>query len=120
MEVVKHNCCHEDTIQEHSLKIAKLDEKSKYKEQSIMEIKDQLKEVNNKLDNLSTDVSKLITKSEKNDTEIENRVKSLEDKIAIYEKFFQSAKEDQDKRTRNLIAIFAVIAAVVGILIKFI
>ena len=120
MEAVKHTCCQEDIIQQHSLQIAKLTEKSKYKEQSIMEIKEQLKEMNAKIDALSANVSKLITKSEKNDTEIENRVKSLEDKIAIYEKFFQSAKEDQDKRTRNLIAIFAVIATVIGIFIKFI
>lgn len=115
-----HECIHEELIQDHSLQIKELSTKSEYKEQSIMEIKEQLKEMNVKIDALTENVSKLITKSEKNDTEIENRVKNLEDKISIYEKFFQNIKADQDKRTRNLIAIFAIIATIIGILIKFI
>ena len=116
----KQGCLHEELLQDHSLQLKELSTKSEYKEQSIMEIKDQLKEMNIKIDVLTENVSKLITKTEKNDTEIENRVKSLEDKIAIYEKFFQTMKSDADKRTRNLIAIFAVIATVIGIIIKFI
>jgi uncharacterized coiled-coil protein SlyX len=95
-----------------------LETKSEYKEKSIMEIKDQLREMNVKIDALSENVSKLITKSEKGDTKLENRVKSLEDKIDIYEKFFASTKEEQDKRTRNIIAISAVIASIIGILIS--
>ena len=112
-----YECCHEELLQDHSLKIKELETKSEYKEQSIMEIKDQLREMNTKIDALSANMSKLITKSEKGDTEIENRVKSLEDKINIYEKFFATTKEERDQRTRNIIAISAVIASVVGILV---
>ena len=112
-----YECCHEELLQDHSLKIKELETKSEYKEQSIMEIKDQLREMNTKIDALSANMSKLITKSEKGDTEIENRVKSLEDKINIYEKFFATTKEERDKRIRNIIAISAVIASVVGILV---
>jgi uncharacterized coiled-coil DUF342 family protein len=83
-----------------------------------MEIKKQLKELNTKIDALSVDVSKVINKSEKGDTELKNRVKSLEDKINIYEKFFATSKDEQDKRTRNIIATSAVIASIIGILIS--
>ena len=108
-----HNCLHEELIQDHSLQITKLDEKSKYKEQSIMEIKEDLKEVNKKLD-------KLISKSEKNDSKLEKRVETLETKIQVYEEFFKTIKDDNDKRTKNLIAICAIIATIIGIIISII
>lgn len=110
-KMTQHECIHEELINSHSLQITELETKSKYKEQSIMEIKEQLKELNTKIDALSVDVSKVINKSEKG-------VKSLEDKINIYEKFFATSKDEQDKRTRNIIAISAVIATIVGILIS--
>ena len=120
MTPAKYDCVHEELIQSHSLKIAELETKSNYKEQNIMELKEELKEINAKIDNLSMNVNKLITKSEKGDSKLEKRVENLETKIDVYEKFFQTMKEDQDKRTKNLIAIFAVIATVIGIIIKFI
>lgn len=116
--MTQHDCIHEELINSHSLQITELETKSKYKEQSIMEIKEQLKELNTKIDALSVDVSKVINKSEKGDTELKNRVKSLEDKINIYEKFFATSKDEQDKRTRNIIATSAVIASIIGILIS--
>ena len=116
----KHECLHEDIIQDHSLQLTELETKSRYKEQSIMEIKDGLKELNTKVDNLTDNVNKIVRKSENTDSELEKRVETLETKIQVYEEFFKTLKEDQDKRTRNLIAIFAVIATVIGILIKFI
>lgn len=114
---VNHTCCHEELIQEHSLLIAKLDEKSKYKEQSIMEIKDELKTMNAKIDAINNNVNKLILNSETQDTEIENRIKNLETKIEVYEKFFQTMKEDQEKRSTRQIAIFAVMVTIIGIIV---
>lgn len=114
---VKHTCCHEELIQEHSLLIAKLDEKSKYKEQSIMEIKDELKTMNAKIDAINNNVNKLILNSETQDTEIENRIKNLETKIEVYEKFFQTLKDDQEKRSTRQIAIFAVMVTIIGIIV---
>ena len=114
---VNHTCCHEELIQEHSLLIAKLDEKSKYKEQSIMEIKDELKTMNAKIDAINSNVNKLILNSETQDTEIENRIKNLETKIEVYEKFFQTLKDDQEKRSTRLIAILAVMVTIIGIIV---
>lgn len=115
-----YECMHEELLQDHSLKIKELSTKSEYKEQSIMELKEELKQINNKIDKLSNNVNKIILNSETHDTEIEKRIGNLETKIAVYEQFFQTVKDDSDKRTRNIIAIAAVIAAVVGIFIRFI
>ena len=115
-----HICHHEETLNEHSLQIKELVTRSQYKEQTIMELKEDIHKLSDKIDKLTADVNKIINKSEQKDSEIEKRIDNLETKIEVYEKFFKSIKEDQDKRTRNLIAIFAVIATVIGILIKFI
>ena len=124
MTPTKHECIHEDTIQDHSLFIAKLTEKSKYKEQSIMEIKDELKIINNKIDGLREDITKIIRASESTDSELEKRVANVETKIATYEDFFKQMKEDNDKRTKNMLSTIAVIATftsiAVGVIIKFI
>lgn len=113
-------CCHEDLLQEHSLEIQKLTTKSQYKEQTIMELKEEIHKLSDKIDGLTTDVNKIIQKSEEKDLKIEKRVDNLETKLDVYEKFFKTIKEDQDKRTRNTLALFSVIAAVIAILIKFI
>ena len=108
-----HDCIHEELLQEHNVQLTELQTKSKYKEESIMEIKEDLRQVNLKLDTI-------ISKSEKTDTQLEGRVKNLETKLEVYEKFFNTMKEEADKRTRNLLAVFSVIVAVVAILVKFI
>ena len=118
--VANHDCLHEELIQDHSLQLTELETKSRYKEQSIMEIKEDLKELNNKLDILTADVNKVIRKSESTDSKLEKRVETLETKIHVYETFFKETKEDNDKRNNKIIAIAAVTATVIGILIKFI
>ena len=101
----EHECIHSELLQSHSLQLAELETKSRYKEQTIMEIKEDLKEVNKKLD-------KLINKSETSDTKLEKRVELIETKLDLYEKFFPDLKEDEktrkedgDKKTKNIIAI---------------
>lgn len=85
-----------------------------------MELKEEIHKLSDKIDGLTTDVNKIIQKSEEKDLKIEKRVDNLETKLDVYEKFFKTIKEDQDKRTRNTLALFSVIAAVIAILIKFI
>ena len=118
MTPAKHECIHEELIQDHSLQLTELETKSRYKEQTIMEIKEDLKEVNKKLD-------KLINKSEKSDTKLEKRVELIETKLDLYEKFFHDLKEDEktrkedgDKKTKNIIAICAVIATISGVVVS--
>ena len=61
--VVNHEYFHEELIQDHSLQLTELETKSKYKEQSIMEIKEDLRQVNLKLDKLIKKVKHQIPNS---------------------------------------------------------
>ena len=110
--MTNHECLHEELIQDHSLQLTELETKSHYKEQSIMEIKNDLKEVNEKLD-------KLINKSESSDSELRKEVDALKTEFNVYKDIFKTLKDDQDRRTKNLIAICAVIATVTGIIVSF-
>ena len=107
-----HDCIQSELIQEHSLQLTELETKSKYKEQSIMEIKKDLKEVNEKLD-------KLINKSESSDSELRKEVDALRTEFNVYKDIFKTLKDDEDRRTKNLIATCAVIATVTGIIVSF-
>lgn len=115
--VANHNCLYEQTIQEHSIKIKELDTKAGYKEQAIMELKEELKVMNAKIDAINNNVNKLILNSETQDTEIENRIKNLETKIDVYEKFFNNMKDSQEKRSTRQISIFAVLVTIIGIIV---
>lgn len=89
-----------------------------------MEIKDELKIINNKIDGMREDITKIIRASEKTDNKLEKRVEKMETKIQTYEEFFKQMKEDQDKRTKNMLSTIAIIATLtsiaVGVIIKFI
>ena len=113
MRMTHAECLHEESIQNHSIRLTELETKSHYKEKSIMEIKNDLKEVNEKLD-------KLINKSESSDSELRKEVDALKTEFNVYKDIFKTLKDDQDKRTKNLIAICAVIATVTGILVSFV
>ena len=125
MTPVNHECIYENEIQNHTVELTELKTKSKYKEQSIMEIKNDLKDANDKLDALTDKFNEVIRKSETSDTKLENRVALIETKLELYEQFFHDLKEnedkrkeDGDKRTKNIIAICAVIATIIGILVS--
>ena len=116
--ILTHNeCLHEELIQKHSLDIAKLDEKSKYKEQSIMELKEDIKKVNDDIKDVSDKLDVIIRKSEKSDSELEKRVKVVENKIELYEKFFKDKKDDDNNRTSHNLATIAIMATVTGIIV---
>lgn len=111
-----YTCLHEDLIQEHSLKIAELSTKSEYKEQSIMELKQELKNINDKIDALSKSVNTLVLNSESKDIKIDKRVEKLETKIELYESFFKELKEDNQKRNNMQLALYALIVSVLALI----
>ena len=112
-----HTCIHEESIQDYGLQLAELNTKAKYKEQTIMEIKEELKDLSNKIDNLTKDVNTVIQKSKDTDKEIEQRVSNIEKTLEIYEKFFEKLEEDQDKRDRNNLATYAILATLIGVIV---
>ena len=111
-----YTCLHEEQIQEHSLRIAELSTKSEYKEQSIMELKQELKNINDKIDALSENVNTLVLNSESKDIKIDKRVEKLETKIELYETFFKELKEDNQKRNNMQLALYALIVSVLALI----
>lgn len=112
----EHTCLHEELIQEHSLRIAELSTKSEYKEQSIMELKQELRNINDKIDALSENVNTLVLNSESKDIKIDKRVEKLETKIELYEQFFKELKEDNQKRNNMQLALYALIVSVLALI----
>lgn len=111
-----HKCLHEELIQDHSLKIKELDTRADYKEQAIMELKEELKEMNVKIDAINENINKLILNSEAQDINIEKRIETLETKITLYEQFFRDVKDDKNKRDNMQLTLYALIVAVLGLI----
>lgn len=104
------HCIQEQKLEDHSLAIQELTTRSEFKEQIIMELKSDVKEIKD-------NVNKLITQSETQDLEIEKRLDALETKVDLYEGFFEKINKDKDKRLTHLIAIGGVLVAVGGIIV---
>ena len=74
---------HEAQIQENSRRIVGLETKAQYKEQSIIELKKDMKDLNDKMDKLSEDVNDFLLKSVNDDKDIDKRVTSLESTVSV-------------------------------------
>ena len=81
--MAEHNCIHEEQIQGQSRKIAELETKATYKEQAIIDLKKDMKDLNDKMDKLSEDVNNFLLQSVNDDKDIDKRVTSLESTVSV-------------------------------------
>lgn len=81
-----------------------------------MELKQELKNINDKIDALSENVNTLVLNSESKDIKIDKRVEKLETKIELYEQFFNELKEDNQKRNNMQLALYALIVSVLALI----
>lgn len=81
-----------------------------------MELKQELKNINDKIDALSKSVNTLVLNSESKDIKIDKRVEKLETKIELYESFFKELKEDNQKRNNMQLALYALIVSVLALI----
>lgn len=81
-----------------------------------MELKQELKNINDKIDALSENVNTLVLNSESKDIKIDKRVEKLETKIELYEQFFKELKEDNQKRNNMQLALYALIVSVLALI----
>lgn len=81
-----------------------------------MELKQELKNINDKIDALSENVNTLVLNSESKDIKIDKRVEKLETKIELYETFFKELKEDNQKRNNMQLALYALIVSVLALI----
>jgi len=99
---------HEEQIQELSRKTTELETRSKYKEDSIKELKADMKELKESVDTLNETVNKVMLNSIKDDNDLKQRVLALETQIKTQNdtiaKYKQEAKDqrDEDRQKMNL------------------
>ena len=73
---VNYECCHEQLLQDHSLKITQLEKEVEFKKEKIDALQESMEKIDKKLD-------KIIQRSEQRDTDIDKRVTSLETTVKV-------------------------------------
>ena len=121
MKMVEHKCIHEALINNHSLQIKELSTKSVYKEKSIMEIKDELKEINGKIDAINENVNRLILQSTKDDDKLELELTALKTQLKNLKKELDDKDEESNKRINRILVIVGLVfsGVTVGLNILF-
>lgn len=71
-----YECCHEQLLQDHSLKITELEKEVEFKREKIEQLQQSMEKIDKKLD-------KLIQRSEEKDNDIDKRVTSLETTVKV-------------------------------------
>jgi len=104
----EYTCIHEEQIRGISRKTAELEARADYKEQSIKELKTDMKELKDSVDSLDTTINKFIIQSIKDDNALKDYITSLENRVT-------SLESRQDTLYKLLMATPAVIA-VIGVI----
>lgn len=124
MRMEEHKCIHEKEIQDYGIQITELKTRSDYKEQSIMEIKDELKEINGKIDAINENVNRLILQSTKDDDKLELKLTALKTQLKNLKKELDDKDEESNKRINRILVVvglvFTAITIVLNILFQII
>ena len=107
--MVEHSCIQEELLREHSLQITELSTRSHYKEQSIMEIKDELKNINTKIDSINDNVNQLILQSTKDDDSLELELTQLKTQINNLQTELDNKEKESDKRINRILVIVGLV-----------
>ena len=71
-----YECCHEQLLQDHTLKITELEKEVEFKKEKIDQLQASMEKIDKKLD-------KIIERSEQRDSDIDKRVTSLETTVKV-------------------------------------
>ena len=104
---------HEEVIQDHSRKIAKLESRADYKEKMIDSIDLKFEKMDKKIDELLDGFNDFKIQSNKDDTKLELRLKAIETKQETQEDLI---KENRDKANQHLAILGVVLSALMLIL----
>ena len=100
------DCLHEEQIQGQSRKIAELETRANYKEQIIMDLKNDIKELKDSMDSLDKTITDFIFKSINDDNALRDLVNQQDNRI--------TALETTNKTLRWVIAIgFTIIGTLI-------
>ena len=124
MRMEEHKCIHEKEIQDYGIQITELKTRSDYKEKSIMEIKDELKNINTKIDSINDNVNQLILQSTKDDDSLELELTQLKTQIDNLQTELDNKEKESDKRINRILVVvglvFTAITIVLNILFQII
>jgi len=118
MRMEEHKCIHEKEIQDYGIQITELKTRSDYKEQSIMEIKDELKEINGKIDAINENVNRLILQSTKDDDKLELELTALKTQLKNLKKELDDKDEESNKRINRILVIVGLVFSGVTIVLN--
>ena len=79
------DCLHEEQIQNQSRKIAELETRANYKEQSIMDLKNDIKGLKDSMDSLDKTITDFILKSINDDSTLRELVNKQDNRITALE-----------------------------------
>lgn len=85
MTMVQHECIHEDQLIGQSRKIESLETRADYKEESIKELKADMKELKESIGSLDKTINDYIIKSIEDDNTLKSHINSLENRITALE-----------------------------------
>ena len=111
-----HNCIHEELLQDHNLKIGQLETKATYKEEAIVELKQDMKIMNEKLDKVLDGFNDLKNQSKIDDKELELRLTAIETRLDANEK----ARDSDNQRTLRIISVVGILLAILTFYFNFI
>lgn len=120
MTPANHDCIHEELINNHSLQLTELETKSKYKEQSIMEIKEELKEMNAKIDAINKNVNELILWSKTGDKDLEMRVTNNETELKNIKDMLHDKEIDANNRINRQLVVIGLLFTAITIALNII
>ena len=97
-----YDCCHEELLQDHSLKITALEAELNYKREKLEDLKKDNEKLMDKLDEIKDCMNKLIVKSNKGDTDLENRLVAIENEQKNINKKIEDNKRDSEVKTGQM------------------
>ena len=109
----KHDCVHEELIQNQSRKLAKLEEKASYKEKMISDLSKDVREVKKSIEALNNTITDFILKSVDDDNALRELVNKQDNRI--------TALETTNKTLKTVIGIgFTALSVLIATLTFFI
>ena len=109
------DCVHEKLLQEHSLKIASLEQELVFKKEKLDDLKADNKRMEEKLDEIKESLNKITIASKNDDDRLDKRLLKIETRLATQEK----TQEKIQKETKDDFNLKLGIVTVIFIVLTF-
>ena len=106
MEEVNYQCVHEQTLQDHSLKITALEKEVSFKKEKLDDLKKDNERMETKIDEIKDSVNEIILASKKDDEKLDKRLLKIETRLETQEKISKDNKDDFNLKLGIITVIF--------------